>query len=197
VGRRTISCTAALALVAICGGGCGGGDQESSSAPSGPSAAKVCARIPATRVEGLVAHASSRAAPELRPSATGSAQLIKCAYKAKGVDVDLNLDLAANSRKRFDNRITEMTQFSTGRPATFPRPVRGVGDARSGNQGAQWVPALDQLLAYRPGRYLIVDFTAPGAPDTANRDGAATLARFAFPVLPRNPHAAAERPTPG
>jgi hypothetical protein len=79
-----------------------------------------------------------------------------------------------------------MTQFSTGRPETFPRPVKGVGDPKSGDEGAQWIPALHQLLAYRPGRYLIVDFVVNGASNAADRAGAADLARLAFPRLPRS-----------
>ncbi len=82
----------------------------------------------------------------------------------------VSLDRAQNNRQRFDNRIVEMTQFSNASPATRPRPVPGVGDAASGNEGAQWIPALDQLLAYRPGQYLIVDFTAGKARDVANRE---------------------------
>jgi len=93
--------------------------------------------------------------------------------------------------------VVEMTQFSNARPATRPRPVPGVGDPNSGNEGAQWIPALDQLLAFRPGRYLIVDFSVQGASDDANRAGAAALARLAFPVLPGVKGAGRQRPSPG
>ena len=195
----SIGLSAFSLLLALIAGGCGsgGGAGETSRGSSPPSARAVCARIPEKSVERLVARAGSRGRSALRPSASGSPQLVKCAYAGEGVHVDLNLDLAPNSLQRFDNRVVEMTQFSTGRPSTRPRPVPGVGDASSGNEGAQWIPALDQLLAYRPGRYLIVDFTVRSASDAANRDGAAALARLSFPLLPRSRHPNAQRPTPG
>jgi hypothetical protein len=65
-----------------------------------------------------------------------------------------------------------------------------VGDARAGDEGAQWIPALHQLLAYRPGRYVIIDFFVRGASNAADRTGAADLARLAFPRLPRSKLAA-------
>jgi hypothetical protein len=192
-----------LALLALAVAGCGGssgGDASTSSTnagPSGPSPTAICARIPLEGVERIVDHATQGQAPKLEPAAHGTAGLIKCAYPGHGVAVDLNLDLAANSQQRFDNRVVEMTQFSNGRPATRPRPVPGVGDPKSGNEGAQWIPALDQLLAFRPGRYLIVDFAIHGGPDSVNRAGAAALARLAFPVLPGEKGAGKQRPSPG
>jgi len=190
---------AALALVLAGCGGSSGGDAATSStkaAFSGPSPAAVCAKVQTEPVAQIVEKAGARA-PTLRPSAGGTAQLIKCSFAASGVHVDFNLDLAANSQQRFDNRVVEMTQFSNARPATRPRPVPGVGDPNSGNEGAQWIPALDQLLAFRPGRYLIVDFSVQGASDDANRAGAAALARLAFPVLPGVKGAGRQRPSPG
>jgi hypothetical protein len=182
-------------LLAGCGGG--GDSTSASSGAAAPSPAAVCAKVAANAVARIVDRASPHTAPALRRSAHGTAQLVKCAFSGGGVHVDLNLDLAANSRQRFDNRVTEMTQFSTDRPSTRPRPAPGVGDPASGNEGAQWIPALDQLLAFRPGRYLIVDFTVRGASDHANRAGAAALARLAFPLLPRAANANSQRPTPG
>jgi hypothetical protein len=200
MGRRTtiglLAASLPLALSLLVG--CGGGETTDTAATaSAPSPTAVCARIPVKSGERLVDRAGPGRAPALRRSAHGTAQLVKCSFPAKGVHLDLNLDLAPNSRQRFDNRVMEMTQFSIGRPATLPRPVPGVGDPSSGNEGAQWIPALDQLLAYRPGRYLIVDFSVESAPDSANRHGAAALARLAFPLLPRSRHANAQRPTPG
>jgi hypothetical protein len=195
---------AMLAVLALSLAGCGGGGDSTSgpssasagSADSGPSPATVCAKVQTKPVTQIVERAGAQA-PALRRSAGGTDQLIKCSFIARGVHVDFNLDLAANSQQRFDNRVVEMTQFSNARPATRPRPVPGVGDPKSGNEGAQWIPALDQLLAFRPGRYLIVDFNVEGASDDANRAGAAALARLAFPVLPREKGAGRQRPSPG
>ena len=199
-----LSLLAIATVLAGCGGGgsdtgssTGEGSAGTTAAASGPSPATVCARVPVKRVQSIVDRASGGSAPTIHASADGTSQLVKCSYKARGADVDLNLDLAPNSNQRFDNRVVEMTQFSTNRPSTRPRPVNRVGDPRSGDNGAQWIPALDQLLAFRPGRYLIVDFTAHSAPDAANRAGAAALARLAFPVLPRAQGAGSQRPTPG
>ncbi len=184
---------ALLSLTALVAAGCGGSDgattsgvgATATSTPAGPSAAAPCARIRLSAVQRLVDQADPQPAPRLRRSASGTSRLLQCHFNARGVKVGVALDRAQNNRQRFDNRITEMSQFSTTRPSTLPRPVPGVGDAASGNEGAQWIPALDQLLAYRPGQYLIVDFTAGNAGDRANRDGAADLARLAFPLLPR------------
>ena len=175
-----------IPLAALVAAGCGGTDGASTKpARAGPSAAALCARIPLPAVQTLVDQADPRPAPRLRRSASGTPRLLQCHFDASGVKVGVTLDRAQNNRQRFDNRITEMSQFSTTRPSTLPRPVPGVGDPASGNEGAQWIPALDQLLAYRPGQYLIVDFTAGGAGDRANRGGAADLAGLAFPRLPR------------
>jgi hypothetical protein len=201
MGRRWLAygIAGSALLLAGCSGGGGstsGSGASSGSGDSGPSAAAVCAKVPTKPVARIVKEAGARA-PALRRAAGGTAQLVKCSFMASGVHVDFNLDLAANSQQRFDNRVVEMTQFSNARPATRPRPVPGVGDAKSGNEGAQWIPALDQLLAFRPGRYLIVDFSVEGASDDANRAGAAALARLAFPVLPGAKGAGRERPSPG
>ena len=182
---RAVAPLVASAALAGCGGGSGGTPSASTTAKSSPSTAARCARIPAKTVQGIVARADPAPAPKLRASTAGTPQLLQCHFNANGVKVGVTLDQAQNNRQRFDNRVTEMSQFSTGRPATLPRPVHGVGDAKSGDEGAQWIPALDQLLAYRPGAYLIVDFTAGKASDTANRNGAAELGRRAFTVLPR------------
>jgi hypothetical protein len=189
-GQRLVKVRGAVsALLAVLAVGCGGGSSSSGpAAPKGPTAAQVCARIPSAYASRLAARAAGRAAPAIGRSARGTAALIQCGFiRGGGTRVDFSLDLAQDSRQRFDNRITEMSQFSTYRNATLPRPVRGVGDARAGDEGAQWIPALDQLLAYRPGRYLIVDFSVAGAADAANRAGAAALARFVFPRMPRSP----------
>jgi hypothetical protein len=199
----TVRHGATLAVLALILAGCGGssgGDASTSTTkagPSGPSAAAVCAKVPTKPVVRIVDRAAAPGPPTLRRSAGGTAQLVKCSFLASGVHVDFNLDLAANSQQRFDNRVVEMTQFSNTRPATRPRPVPGVGDPNAGNEGAQWIPALDQLLAFRPGRYLIVDFSVKGASDDANRAGAAALARLAFPLLPGEKGAGRERPSPG
>jgi hypothetical protein len=179
--RALVLLGAAIAL-ASCGGGSGG---ATSSEKPGPAPAALCARIPLPAVERLVDRADPRKAPPLQRSAAGTERLLQCHFTAKGVKVGVSLDRAQNNRQRFDNRITEMSQFSTNQPATLPRPVRGVGDPRTGNFGAEWIPALEQMLAYRPGAYLIVDFSAGEASDTANRNGAADLGRLSFAVLPR------------
>jgi hypothetical protein len=174
----TLSVLIAGAALAGCGGG-------SSPRQTGSSAASLCARVPIAAVEHLVATADPKPPPKLRRSARGTQLLVQCGFGAPGVKVGVSLDRANNNRQRFDNRVTEMSQFSTYRPSTRPRPVPGVGDAAAGDEGAQWIPAPDQLLAYRPGQYLIVDFTAGGATDAANRRGAAAVARLAFARLPR------------
>src|SRR4051794_24842009 len=170
--------------VLIAGGalaGCGGGSRPGE---NGAGSASLCARVPIAAVEHLVATADPKAPPKLRRSARGTQLLVQCGFRAAGVKVGVSLDRANDNRQRFDNRVTEMSQFSTYRASTRPRPVPGVGDAAAGNEGAQWIPALHQLLAYRPGQYLIVDFAAGGAADPANRNGAAALARLSFRRLP-------------
>jgi hypothetical protein len=181
--RLVAPLTASVAL-ASCGGGSSGTPSASTGAASGPSPTALCARIPTSKAQRFVSEADPKA-PHLRRSAGGTPRLLQCHFTAKGVKVGVTLDRAQNNRQRFDNRVVEMTQFSDTNPATRPRPVKGVGDAASGDEGAQWIPAYDQLLAYRPGQYLIVDFTAGDAPDSTNRDGAAALARLSFPLLPR------------
>lgn len=182
---RFVAFLTASAGLAACGGGSSGTTHPgSTSAASTPSPAALCARIPTSKVQRLVLRADPKA-PSLRRSAGGTPRLLQCHFTANGVKAGVTLDRAQNNRQRFDNRITEMTQFSTNNPSTRPRPVRGVGAASSGDFGAEWIPAYDQLLAYRPGQYLIVDFSAGKAPDSANRAGAASLAKLAFPLLPR------------
>jgi hypothetical protein len=181
--RLVIALIASVA-VAACGSGSSGTHAGTTGAASTPSPAALCARIPTSKVQRLVLRADPRA-PHLRRSAGGTPRLLQCHFTAHGVKVVVTLDRAQNNRQRFDNRVVEMTQFSATNPSTRPRPVAGVGDAASGNEGGQWIPAYDQLLAYRPGQYLIVDFSAGAAPDSANRDGAASLGRLAFPLLPR------------
>jgi hypothetical protein len=178
---------ALLVLIALAIAGCGSDAETTTTSHRGPTASAVCARIPTAAVERLIARAGGRRPPALRRFARGTSSLIECGLIGPGVKVVLSLDLAQDARQRFDNRVVEMTQFSTERPATRPRPVPGVGDPGAGDEGAQWIPALHQLLAYRPGRYLIVDFVAGGAGSAASRAGAADLARLTFPRMPRSP----------
>jgi hypothetical protein len=194
--RFVVPLIAPVALAA-CGGGSSGTHGGSTAAASTPRPAALCARIPTGRVQRIVSRADPKA-QGLRRSAGGTPRLLQCHFTAQGVKLGVTLDRAQNNRQRFDNRVVEMTQFSATNPSTRPRPVAGVGDAASGNEGAQWIPAYDQLLAYRPGQYLIVDFSAGAAPDAANRDGAASLGRLAFPLLPRAPQGTnrrVQRPT--
>lgn len=184
--RLSVGAAALAALLVGCGNAASSSPSTSATHASkpGPTAAAICARVPTSAVAHLVARASSRPSAKLRRSASGTALLVQCKFSASGVNVGLSLDLAQDNAQRFDNRIVETTQFSNQNPGTLPQPVRGVGDARSGDEGAQWIPALHQLLAYRPGRYLIVDFTVRGASNAADRAGAADLARLAFPRVP-------------
>jgi hypothetical protein len=169
---------AAAVALAACGG-------TSSGTPSAPTSRSVCAKIPTARVARLVDRASGGHSPRLHATARGTELLVQCRYNADGVKVGVTLDRARDARQRWDNRIVETAQFSATTPNIFPRPVRGVGDPRAGNEGAQWVPGFNQLLAYRRGQYLVVDFTVEGAGDGADRKGATKLALLAFPRLPR------------
>ncbi len=184
--RAGLAIGAALVLAAAgCGGGSEGGVKPEPKAPSGPTPASTCARMPVLAIDAIVAEASGAKAPKLKVEASGSSALLACRYTAPGLKLHVNLDTASESRTRYQNRVTELAQFGFDDKKLAPHPVKGVGDKINGG-GANWVPATDQLFTVEGSRYLIVDFYIRGSAGADLRDGAVALARLAFAKLPRD-----------
>lgn len=96
----------------------------------------------------------------------------------------MSLDTAANSNRRFSNRIVEAVQFSNNDPTHRPVIVRGVGDPKADSRGAVWTSVNAQLLAIRGDRLIILNFYEKGVPDSRLRNDAAGLARRTYALTP-------------
>jgi hypothetical protein len=143
--------------------------------------ASACARIPIARVQALVESAGRRQA-SLRRRASGS-ELSHCSFTAPGVNAELSLDANHDAVRGYFNRMTELSQFSSGQPGLKPRPVPNVGDRGTSGFGANWVPAFDQLHSVRRRQALIATFYVRGATPAQLRAGAIALTRLAYAAL--------------
>jgi hypothetical protein len=103
------------------------------------------------------------------------------------MNVHVTLDTAPHVLQGYANRLVESQQF--GQETTkglSPVPVAGIGDHRVGGGGANWIPALNQLLSVRGHHMMAVNVFARGAPrserlDIARRLALGTWARLGVP----------------
>lgn len=109
-----------------------------------------------------------------------SPPLTRCRLDGGGVHVDVFLDSGFAAHQRYSNRIAETVQFNTENPAGLPRPVPHVGEKAAYDADANWIPALDSLLAVRGNRWLTVTISVPGRSDRRLRNEAVVLARAGF-----------------
>jgi hypothetical protein len=91
--------------------------------------------------------------------------------------------MASGAVRRYHNRVTETAQFSGGDPDRAPQTVKGVGDARLGGAGANWLPRIQLLLSARGERVLIVDVSADDLDDDALQAAAIEISLDAWERL--------------
>ena len=104
--------------------------------------------------------------------------------RPNGVNVHVTLDTAPHVLQGYANRLVESQQF--GQETTkglSPVPVADIGDRRVGGGGANWIPALNQLLSVRGHHMLAVNVYARGASRSERLDVARRLALRAWAIL--------------
>jgi len=115
----------------------------------------------------LVRRAAPAALGPLRREQVRSVGYSSCRIgtrRPNGVNVHVTLDTAPHVLQGYANRLVESQQF--GQETTkglSPVPVPGVGDRHAGGGGANWIPALNQLLSVRGHHMLAVNVFARGA----------------------------------
>jgi hypothetical protein len=117
------------------------------------------------------------------PTPSGAAGLSGCEFAGRAAEVTISLDTASDAVRRYHNRVTETAQFSGGDPDRAPQTVKGVGDARLGGAGANWLPRIQLLLSARGERVLIVDVSADDLADDALRAAAIEISLDAWERL--------------
>ena len=111
--------------------------------------------------------------------------LSRCRIEGHGVSTNVYLDSGFAAHKRYENRIVETDQFGVGDPSKTPHAVPNVGEKQAYEAGANWVPALNSLLAERGNRWLTVTISVAGRSNHELRNEAAVLARAGFKLTAR------------
>jgi hypothetical protein len=133
--------------------------------PTGP-LVRVCdRRLAATVAQALRAEGFRGRLPRV-PTRSGDRTLSRCELDG-AIGAGISLDAAADAPRRYRNRVTETAQFAGGDPGRAPKTVKGIGDARLGAAGANWLPRIHLLLSVRGERVLIVDLSADDLGDGA------------------------------
>jgi hypothetical protein len=176
--RSVLVCGAALSLGASgCGSDGGQGGTSVSPPPTrggvephiarGSDLVRACPAIYG-RAIALIRGASPAAVGPLRRDQVRSVGYSSCRIgtrRPNGITVHVTLDTAPHVLQGYANRLVESQQF--GQETTkglSPVPVAGLGDRRVGGGGANWIPALNQLLSVRGHHMLAVNVFAHGVP---------------------------------
>jgi hypothetical protein len=138
------------------------------------------ARLSAVDCKLLGETAERQTRVHLARRSTPKPPLSRCRLAGEGVSINVYLDTGFAANQRFHNRIDETVQFNEEKPEGLPQPVPDVGEKAAYNSDAQWIPALNSLLAVRGNRWLTVTYTVAGRADRRLRDQAAVLARLGF-----------------
>jgi hypothetical protein len=128
---------------------------------------RTCDRRLAAAVSAALEDQGFRGRLRSKPSPSGDKQLSVCELAGRGAEVSTSIDAASGAVRRYHNRVTETAQFSGGDPDNAPQTVKGIGDARLGGAGANWLPRIHLLLSTRDERVLIVDVSADDLDDDA------------------------------
>ena len=189
--RSVLVGAAAVSLGAFgCGSG-GGQDGTSASPPAtrggvephvarGSDLVRACPAIYG-RAIALIRRASPPAIGPLRREQVRSVGYSSCRIgtrKPSGLNVHVTLDTAPHVLQGYANRLVESQQF--GQETTkglSPVPVTGIGDRHVGGGGANWIPALNQLLSVRGHHMLAVNLFARGVSRSERLGIARRLAR--------------------
>ena len=139
----------------------------------------VCDLLPVARVERMTATSG------LRAHANDSLDLSICRYAARGVNVRVFLDGAADATRRYYNQLYEAYQKFNTIPSLKPHNVKGIGDDSTyGGTGAFWTKGRRQLVAFDADRIARVTVSVPGSTDAERRRQAGAIAKALFAQMP-------------